>query len=131
MTPCFTAFRCFTWRAKSAPTTRNSCWRLCCTTSGWPSIRDDHAASGATALRGAVTERTLWLIEHHTDLSTRRERALSARQKRELAESEYADDLRLLRELDNAGRVPGQPVDSLDEIIAYLQGLEHETYLDD
>jgi hypothetical protein len=93
--------------------------------------RDDHAASGALALRGAVTERTLWLIEHHTDLSPRRERALSARLKRELGESEFAEDLRLLRELDNAGRVPGQPVDSLDEIIAYLKGLEHETYLND
>ena len=29
----------------------------------------NHVAAGVEALRGAVTERTLWLIEHHMDLS--------------------------------------------------------------
>jgi hypothetical protein len=91
----------------------------------------DHVAAGVSALRGSVTERTLWLVEHHMDLSTRRERALSAKLKRELDESEYAEDLRLLRELDDAGRVPGEPVESLDEVLRYLKGLEHESYLDD
>ena len=27
------------------------------------------------------------------------------------------------------GRVPGQPVESLEEILAYLKGLEDESYL--
>ena len=49
----------------------------------------------------------------------------------QITESEYADDLRLLRELDHAGRVPGQPVDTLDDVLDYLKGLEHESYLDE
>ncbi len=91
----------------------------------------DHVAAGVEALRGSLTGRTLWLIEHHMDLSPRRERALSPRLKRELEASEYVEDLRLLRELDEAGRVPGQPVDTLEEVLAYLKGLEHESYLED
>jgi hypothetical protein len=105
----------------------------------------NHVAAGIEALRGSVTDRTLWLIEHHHDLAPRRDRSTSgkeatpqtrdrplpARLQREISESEYAEDLRLLRELDQAGRVPGQPVDTLDEVLAYLQGLEHESYLED
>ena len=60
-----------------------------------------------------------------------RHRPLPARRKREITESEHAEDLRLLRELDLAGRVPGQPVDTLDDVLDYLKGLEHESYLDE
>jgi predicted HD phosphohydrolase len=90
----------------------------------------DHVAAGIDALRGAVTERALWLIEHQMDLVASREKSLPARLKRELESNEYFDDLKLLRELDDAGRVPGQHVDSIDEILAYLKGLEAESYLD-
>jgi hypothetical protein len=91
----------------------------------------DHVAAGIEALRGAVTERTLWLIEHHMDLLWGRERPLPARLKRVLESSENFDDLKLLRELDDAGRVPGQQVDSLDDVLAYLKGLEDESYLNE
>ena len=91
---------------------------------------DDHAGAGAEAVRGAVTERTLWLIVHHMDLLIARERGLSARLRRELEASEYLEDLKLLRELDDAGRVPGMVVETLDEVLAYIKGLEHEAYLD-
>jgi HD domain len=90
----------------------------------------DHVAAGVEALRGAITARTLWLIEHHMDLLASRVKSLPARLKRELESSEYFDDLKLLRELDDAGRVPGQHVDSLDEVLGYLKGLEAESYLD-
>jgi predicted HD phosphohydrolase len=90
----------------------------------------DHADAGAEALRGAITERTLWLIGHHMDLLISRERTLSARLRRELEASEYRDDLKLLRELDDAGRIPGMVVETLDDVLAYLKGLEHEAYLD-
>ena len=110
--------------------TRSSCWRPCCTTWARPSIAQDHADAGAEAVRGAVTERTLWLIEHHMDLLLARERALSARLRRELEASEYLEDLKLLRELDDAGRVPGMVVETLDEVLAYIKGLEHEAYLE-
>ena len=81
-------------------------------------------------MRGAVTERTLWLIAHHMDLLVSRERALDARIRRELETSEYLEDLKVLRELDDAGRVPGMVVETLDEVLAYIKGLEHEAYLE-
>jgi hypothetical protein len=91
----------------------------------------NHARAGVEALRGAITERTLWLIEHHMDLLAIRERGLSQRQRREIEGSEYFEDLKLLREVDDAGRVPGQVVESLDEALAYIQGLDSESYLDE
>jgi hypothetical protein len=91
----------------------------------------DHAAAGAEVLRGAVTERTLWLIEHHMDLLRTRERPLSAKARRELEASEHFDDLKLLRELDDRGRVPGAVVETLEEVLEYLKGLEDEAYLED
>jgi hypothetical protein len=89
----------------------------------------DHVIAGVEALRGAVTERTLWLIEHHMDLLNARTRPLASRLKREIEGSDFYDDLKLLRDIDAAGRVPGQAVDSLDEVLAYIKGLEQETYL--
>ena len=44
----------------------------------------DHVTAGIEALRGTVTERTLWLIEHHMDLLGSRERSLPPRLRREL-----------------------------------------------
>jgi hypothetical protein len=92
----------------------------------------DHVAAGVDALRGAVTARTLWLIEHHMDLLSARDRAQAQRLKRPLDSAdaaEHLEDLQLLRDLDDAGRVPGQPVDSLDEALAYIKGLDEESYL--
>jgi len=91
----------------------------------------NHVRAGVESLRGAVTERTLWLIEHHMDLVAMRDRGISQRLRRELEGSEYYEDLKLLRELDDAGRVPGQVVESLDEALTYIQGLETESYLEE
>jgi hypothetical protein len=89
----------------------------------------DHVRASVDSLRGAVTERTLWLIEHHMDLLELRERGISPRLRRELESSEYYDDLKLLREVDDAGRVPGQHVETLESALEYLRGLESESYL--
>lgn len=86
-------------------------------------------AAGVEALRGAVPERTLWLIEHLADLAALRDRTLSQRDRHTLDASEYFDDLKLLGDLDEAGRVPGAPVETLDQALAYLRGLEEEDYL--
>jgi len=91
----------------------------------------DHVTAGVDSLRGTVTERTLWLIEHHSDLLSSRDRPLSPRLKRELESSEYFEDLKLLRELDDAGRVPGVYVGTIDEVLAYLLSLDEETYLEE
>ncbi|MDG3003159.1 HD domain-containing protein [Paludisphaera mucosa] len=90
----------------------------------------DHVAAAVDGLRGAVTERTLWLIAHHMDLVADRYRALGVKQRREIDESEFAEDLKLLRECDDAGRVPGVVVETLEEALAYIRGLESEEYLD-
>lgn len=89
----------------------------------------EHVNAAIEALRGAVTERTLWLIEHHMDLGAGTVRTLNARQRNELDASEYLEDLKLLRELDDAGRATGVVVESVDEALAYIKGLEHELYL--
>jgi hypothetical protein len=87
----------------------------------------DHVGSGVEALRGAVTERTLWLIEHHMDLCS------SPRYRRpvESTVDGWKEDLKALREIDDAGRVPGIPASSIDEALAYLRSLDRETFLEE
>lgn len=89
----------------------------------------DHVVAGVNAIRGAVTDRTLWLVEHHMDLLPGREKNLTPRTRREIETSDYFEDLKLLREVDDAGRVPGIPVGTIDDALAYLRGLEDESYL--
>jgi predicted HD phosphohydrolase len=90
----------------------------------------DHALAGVQALKGLITERTSWLIEHHMHLLDRPGRAIGPRQKRVLEESIHFEDLTLLRELDHAGRAVGVAVCTLDEALDYLRGLESEVYLE-
>ena len=56
---------------------------------------------------------------------------LDSRTRKEIDSSEFADDLMLLRELDEAGRVPAAPVGTVDQALAYLRDLENEAYLDE
>jgi hypothetical protein len=91
----------------------------------------DHVAAALEALRGTLTERTAWLIEHHMDLLARPDRPVNPRVRKALEDSEYFDDLALLRDLDEAGRVPGAVVGTVDQALEYLKGLEREAYLDD
>src|SRR5207244_1258531 len=90
-----------------------------------------HVAAGLDALRGTLTERTAWLIEHHMDALAYRDRTLDARTRKVLEASEFFDDLMLLRDLDNAGRVPGAPVGTVDQALDYVRGLENEVYLEE
>ncbi len=89
----------------------------------------NHVEAGVEALRGSVSDRTLWLIEHHMDLLHAKERPLPARLKQEIEASEYYEDLVLLRDLDDQGRTPGVVVETLDHVLAYLKGLDEESYL--
>lgn len=86
-------------------------------------------AAAVDSLRGAVSERTLWLIAHQKDARAHRERTLGVRDRKVLEASEYFDDLMLLADLDAAGRVPGTPVGTIDQALDYLKRLEHEEYL--
>ena len=84
----------------------------------------DHVTTGVEALRGAVPERTLLLVEHHMDLIWARPGDPPPTNDPDLLE-----DLHLLRDCDNAGRVPGAEVGTVAEALDYLRGLEREDYL--
>ena len=68
---------------------------------------DDPAAAGVEALAGAIDDRTAWLIAHLRDLAPRPGYSPSPKTLRDLKTSEYFEDLELLRDLDEGGRVPG------------------------
>jgi HD domain len=89
----------------------------------------DHVAAGLDSLHSAISERTAWLIAHHMDLLARPDRMLSPKQKKLIDEAEYREDLVLLRDLDEAGRMTGVDVCTIDEALEYLRGLENEEYL--
>ena len=91
----------------------------------------DPSPAAIEALRGSLPERTGWLIAHLRDLRERTDRPSSPKIRQALAESEFFDDLVLLNELDQSGRVPGIHVGTVDEALRYLRGLEDESYLDD
>ncbi len=84
----------------------------------------DHVAAALSALEGLITERTAFFIAHHMDAHDYRAGKLGARLRRELEASPDLEDLLLLRELDDAGRVPGAIVGSVDEAVDYLKELE-------
>ncbi|HKI30556.1 MAG TPA: HD domain-containing protein [Gemmataceae bacterium] len=86
--------------------------------------RANHVASALAALEGLLTERTRFFIEHHMDAHEYRTGQLGHRAKRELEASPDFDELMLLRQLDDAGRVPGAPVGTVDEALDYLKELE-------
>ena len=82
----------------------------------------DHVEAALEALEGLITERTRFLIEHHMDAHDYRTGKLGAGLRRELEASPDFEDLMLLRECDDAGRVPGAVVGTVDEALDYLQG---------
>jgi hypothetical protein len=75
------------------------------------------------ALNGLITDRTTFLIENHMLAQEYRAETLGHRQRARLEASPDFEDLMLLRELDDAGRVPGAIVGTVDEAIEYLREL--------
>lgn len=84
----------------------------------------DHVAAGLAALEGMITERTRFFIEHHMHAHDYRAGTLPAKLRRELEASPDFDDLMLLRKLDDAGRVSGAVVGTVDEALDFLKELE-------
>ena len=83
----------------------------------------DHVTTGVEALRGAVPERTLLLVKHHMDLIHAKPGDAPP-----VHDADLLEDLHLLRDCDNAGRVPGATVGTVAEALDYLRGLEREEY---
>jgi hypothetical protein len=84
----------------------------------------DHVGAALQALDGLTTPRTAWLIENHMLAQEYRAGTLGQRQRRKLEASDEFDDLMLLRDLDDRGRVPGASVGTVDEALAFLRDLE-------
>mgnify|MGYP003895215089 CR=1 FL=1 len=86
----------------------------------------DHVGAAMQALDGLITPRTAWLIEHHMEAQEYKAGTLGARARKRLEENADFDDLMLLREVDNGGRVPGATVGTVDEALAFLKQLERD-----
>jgi predicted HD phosphohydrolase len=84
----------------------------------------NHVEAGLSALAGLITERTEFLIANHMNAHLLRAGKLGHGVKRELEQSPDFEDLMLLRQLDDAGRVPGAAVGTLDEALDFLKELE-------
>jgi hypothetical protein len=83
--------------------------------------RRDPVPAALAVLRGLLTERTCFLIEHRQDA---REYLKTGKAPRSLRRSEHFDDLVLLAQCDLKGRARGADVGSLDEALAYLERLD-------
>jgi hypothetical protein len=83
-----------------------------------------HVEAGLSALDGLITDRTRFFIEHHMHAHDYEAGQLGFRMRRELEASPDFEDLLLLRRLDDAGRVPGATVGTVDEALDYLKELE-------
>lgn len=86
----------------------------------------NHVAAAIRSLDGVVTERTLFFIRHHMEAHEYLAGTLPPRKCDKLKRSEEFDDLLLLAECDQAGRVPGATVGTLDEALGYLRELERK-----
>jgi predicted nucleotidyltransferase len=84
----------------------------------------NHVSAALEALAGLITERTQFFIENHMHAQEYREGKLGARMRRGLHASPDFEELMLLRDLDEAGRVSGAPVVTVDEALDYLKELE-------
>lgn len=84
----------------------------------------DHVGAALSALDGVITERTEYFIANHMNAHLHRAGKLGHNLKRELESSEDFEDLMLLRQLDDAGRVPGAAVGTVDEALDFLKELE-------
>jgi HD domain len=86
--------------------------------------RSDHVGAALSTLDGLITERTRFFIEHHMHAHDYQTGKLPGKLRRELQTSPDFDDLMLLRQLDDQGRVPGAVVGTVDEALDYLKELE-------
>ncbi|MEM9646790.1 MAG: HD domain-containing protein, partial [Planctomycetota bacterium] len=84
----------------------------------------DHVVAGLEALEGFITARTAWLIANHMEAHKIAEHTIGARRRRRLASHPSYEELLSLGECDRGGRRQGVQVDSVDEALDYIEGLE-------
>ena len=88
--------------------------------------RSAHVQAALDALEGLITERTAFFIGNHMLAQEYKAGKLGFKSRRRLEDSEDFDDLMLLRELDDRGRVPGVTVPTVDEALDFLKQLERD-----
>ena len=85
--------------------------------------RVDHVGVALEVLEGTLTEREHFLIAHHMDAQTLRSGTLGAKRRRRLRQSEWYEDLMLLRDIDDQARVRGVDVCTPQEAVDFLDAL--------
>lgn len=80
-------------------------------------------AATLEAIEAVATPRCRWLIEHQHEARAFKDGTLGVRARRRLEESEHFEELMLLAECDDRGRVPGVEVPELDEALGYIREL--------
>lgn len=88
--------------------------------------RRNHIEAGLHALEGFISDRTAWLIEHHTDANNLRKGTIGARLRKRLEADENFEELMVLSECDRDGRKRGVMVSDIEEAIDYLRELADE-----
>lgn len=83
----------------------------------------DHVCAGLESLEGFVTERTAWLIEHHMEVHWVPHGTIGSRARKRLQVNPSYEELVLLCECDQAGRVAGVQAPELEEALDYLREL--------
>jgi hypothetical protein len=86
----------------------------------------DHVAAALEQLDGHITERTAWLIEHHSEAGALRDGTLGVRARRRLESSPDFEDLMLLCDCDRRGRQRGVQVCDVEDALAHLRELARE-----
>ena len=84
----------------------------------------DHVNAGVEAVREFVTDRTLWLIEHHMLAHQIHDRTIGSRARNRLMKHESYDDLVLLGECDRGGRKCGVAVTDVDDALDYIRSID-------
>src|SRR5262249_45256832 len=102
---------------------RSFCSPLSCTISARALTRPTMLRRARAPAAASSPSRPRSSPRHHVDARAYRSGEIGARLKRALEESEDFDDLMLLRQLDDAGRVPGAVVGTLDEALNFLKEL--------
>ncbi len=86
----------------------------------------DHVAAALESLNGHITERTAWLIEHHSEAGALRDGTLGVRARRRLEAHADFDDLMLLCDCDRRGRAKGVQVPDVEDALAHLRELARD-----
>lgn len=84
----------------------------------------NHVAAGLEALAGTISERTVWLIEHHMLAHQVVDRTIGSRALKRLRANESFGELLELQRCDVLGRKSGIETTDLDEAIAYIRRLD-------